>query len=367
MIDINFGIIDVNRCVIHHIKEKENKQAHATVLLEDKLIDINESIKSTIQDRLTSAAGKDSRSFELEIANYLQGSFFDTVKNLKDVNDDEFLKKSRHIAELLAESQTRNNISSGVFMLLDCSDKKTNRGIYVVIKAEFQEALRSKTSVDGENKSLELLKDIFLSPAQKLYKVGIIFDKLKPIVNDELNSKYGAIVFDEQFRLEGLRPAEYFYKDFLGLSISNNAKIQTANMYTMTKSFVITEMDASKRFDVLEALRSEIFTSTATTIRPTEFSKKFFSEYLSDNILMDKYNAKVANQLPSTITIDKALIQKQLEKTKMIFPNSIILAGDSSDFNGSVSIYENINAIPQDFNEQEFTIVIIKGKPFTNG
>lgn len=365
MINLNFNTIDVNRGVMHHIVAKEPGQEHGSVKLEKTIFEIDNTIRDTIRKRLVTAAGKESKAFELKIGNYSIGTFFDSVKDLKNVNDKEFYKISKHIAELLAESQTRNQIPGGVFILLDCTNKKTNEGLYVVIKAELHEAVRHTTTKTGISK-LQILKDVFLSPSQRLYKIGMLHEKVDNS-KEAPNNAFTCYLFDEQFRTEGSKPAEYFYKDFLGFSVDENSKIQTARFYDQTKNFILNNVPKwDDKLSLIEALNAEIITSSTTTISASEFSKKYFDNELNDGVMMDLYNQEVATYLPSTIIKDSMLIKSQLENKKIFFPNSITVKGRATDFESNVKILtSDMDVTNLEFTDNDYTIIAIKGKPFS--
>ena len=109
------------------------------------------------------------------------------------VDKAEFIKRSQNIADLLAGAQTRTNIRSGYLMVIEATDGQYNKEpVYIVIKAEPQEGLRRN------NKELEHIKDIVMSPAQKFYKVGVLYqdsNEGKTYPNDS----FSGYVFDEQF------------------------------------------------------------------------------------------------------------------------------------------------------------------------
>lgn len=78
-----------------------------------------------------------------------------------------FIQRSQHIADLLAGVQTRANIKSGYLMVIEAQDNlHRKQPVYIIIKAEPQEALRQN------EKALEHIKEVVTSPAQKFYKVG---------------------------------------------------------------------------------------------------------------------------------------------------------------------------------------------------
>ena len=160
---------------------------------------------------------KTSKAFELEIENTTGESFFSIASELHNQNNDNFIANTREIAGLLAKNQKRTSIPGGYLLIMDCIDNEAELPVCIVIKAEPHEALQF-TNVGGHSQ-VSLLKQVFLSPSQKLYKIGILYAK-SAIENDNKNDQYGCFLYDDQFRAES-HPAEYFYKDFLGFTIGN--------------------------------------------------------------------------------------------------------------------------------------------------
>jgi len=355
---INYNTIEINRGIMHHINAKVKGQEHGSVKYETTAFDIDDTIKATIRQRLVTAAGKDSRAFELEIGNDSNGTFFDYANNIKSLDEKAFIKASKNIADLLADSQTRNNIPGGVFILLDCI--YNNQSVYIVFKAELHEALTHRIR-NGKSK-IEVLKDIFLSPSQRLYKIGILSEKSNSKIKNKVKSinDFTCFLFDEQFRIDGSKPAEYFYKDFLGFSIDKNAKIQTARFYNLTYDFIVNKIPEGERAPLLDALKTEYITNVKTTISPKDFSKN----YISDGVLRDLYDGDIADDLPSTITKDSALIQSQIDRKKIFFPNTISVSGKAKEFEENVKIISDNQELKNIRQDNNYTIIRIKGKPF---
>jgi len=139
---------------------------------------------------------------------------------------------------LLARAQTKQSIPGGYLIVMDCSDATSDYFACIVIKAEPHEALQL-ARIDGRDQ-LAVLDKVFLSPSQKFFKIGIIYQRSDE-ENVDLNHQYGTLLFDDQFRPDG-QPAEYFYKDFLGFSANRNNKIQSKRFYHKTESFIFREV-----------------------------------------------------------------------------------------------------------------------------
>lgn len=356
---INFDKIEIKKGVMHHIVAKGKEDEYAAVNYEPSTFTPDANITTLIRERLVTASGKKSKAFELKIGDFSTGSFFDHIKDLKSANDAKFFSASKKIADLLAQSQTTSIIPGGVFILLNCIDKAINKTLFIVIKAELHKAATSKT-VKGHT-SLQVLNEIFLSPSQRLYKVGIIYereDKSKTYPNDS----YTCFLFDEQFRTDGKKPAEYFYKTFLGFSIDENSQIQIKRFYDNSHSFITNYVsDHEEKIDLLNALKNELLLSTEEAVTPFDFGKK----YIKDDELLDLYVNRVSNGLPPSIAKDTILVKNQLSRKTLVFPNSIKITGEAESFDANVSLIKSNAELKRIALDDEYTIIKIKGKPFS--
>lgn len=356
---IDFNSLHVNRFIVHTIIQKQPGQDSASVYASNQALTIDSRALSIIRNRLIDAAGRDSKAFEMEIENSAEDSFFDIAKNLSQLTDEEFVEDSSLIARLLAISQKKENIPGGYLLIMDCLDEETSFFVSIVIKAEPHEALRL-SDIDGHNQ-LDVIERVFLSPSQKFYKIGIVYLRDD---SDEIdfNQKYGAILFDDQFRPDG-RPAEYFYRQFLGFTDSGNNKIQSKRFYDKTELFIQKEVDdASERNLLLNALKGEFAVVQNSTISPRGFADRYFTV---ENGLRDRYIADVCGELPLSIGKDAVMIRNKLLRRQMGFPNKIKVVGPEELFDGSVEVIDSTERLEElSCESQLYTIIKISGKPY---
>lgn len=357
---INIAHLNFQRVIMHEIFEKEVKQPHATVEPAKNIYTIDDTAKKILRDRLTTAAGKDSKAFELEIGNSSKGTFYDLATNLKGKTEKIFITQSTKIAHLLATCQTSSNMPGGYLLVIQAEDADDKSSALIVIKAELHEGFRSEKQ-NGKS-VLKVLDDIFLSPSQKLYKIGVIYEK--PKAKGTLpNELYGCFLFDDQFR-KNTKPAEYFWKDFLGFDISKNAKIQSQLFYEQTYHFIESNFKNTKEKDDLMHELKNLFTiNQEKIISPSEFSTTYFS----DSSIQDKYANEVLINFPASIVKDSVLIDYELNHKKWNFPNKIKLSGPESDFNKAVTLIDN-KELFESLNPEDnsYTILKISGQPFRN-
>jgi hypothetical protein len=251
-------------------------------------------------------------------------------------------------------------IPGGFVIIIDAELTDSDFAVYVIIKAELHQALKFIQGEDGHSQ-IELLDQIFLSPSQKLFKIGILYEK--NLTQVDPNARFGCILFDDQFRVEG-HPAEYFYKQFLGFSVDSNAKIQSRRFYDKTESFIksnVADIDTKK--DLLKVLKTEFTVNNNPVLTPSQFAETYFP----DRDIKDEFLSQVAEELPSSFVKNPVMIVNKLKKKNMDFPNNINIIGPDEHFDTHVSIIQNneefLALTPVD---STYTIVKINGKPFCN-
>jgi hypothetical protein len=360
MAEINLANLKFKKVIMHQIFGKEDKQPHATVDPSKNLFKMTDEATEILHTRLTDAAGRNSKAFDLEVGNSSKDSFYDIAINLKNKSDKIFIDKSTAIAHLLAEKQTSSNMPGGYLLIIEAEDNDDKRFVLIVIKAELHEAFRSEKK-KGES-ILQVLNDIFLSPSQKLYKLGVIYEKENP-KGASPNNLYGCFLFDDQFR-RNVKPAEYFYSNFLGFDISNNAKIQSQNFYNETFNFIKSNIqDTKEKFSLINELKNVFTINTDTTITPSDFSKN----YIRKAELRDKYATEVLPNFRASIIKDSTLIDYKLAHKKWDFPNKINLSGPEENFDESVKLISDSKGLQNlDPSDKTYSIIKIKGRPLSD-
>ena len=317
---IIYNSLQIERAIMHRIYSKvTGLRDYAEVEPSNTQIALNDNLKKILIERIQSSFGNQSKSFELSVENVDDGSCFNLVKDLHDSDDEIFISTSKDIAELLATAQSNKQIPGGYFLLLDCK-KSDEQAVYVCLKAEAHNAL----NIIGH--SAQALENIILSPAQKMYK-AVVFEQIStstPLCKDN----FKVYLFDSQFSF-GSRLAEYFYKDFLGLTINDNSKILTKRFYELMDKTIdeAYPTNTEKSYKLKNALSVNI-NSLNNTIHPNSI--------VSDLIDLEKrdlFIRKVVNQLPSAFTKDISLLQNVLKNKNLHFGDSIRLCVRSDKYN----------------------------------
>ena len=356
---INIELIDFKRVIMHEILRKTN-QSDAMPSCVDSLVVLDDDVVKTLKDRLNIAFGKRTRCFEMNIANIAPNSFYDLCKDLKLQEDNVFIENSKQLAGLLAKSQNQKKIPGGYFLFIEGVNRTNQASVYIAIKADLQEALL-KDKVTGV---ISVLKEVFLSPAQKFYKVGLMKEKLNEAQSIDPNDLFTCFLFDEQFNTSEALPATYFFKDFLGFSEDKNAKIVTKRFYDQSSSFINMNFpNMEERLNLLNALKVNLVDSNNQLFDPKEFGDSFIGDLDKRN----QYSSTILSQFPSSFLKNTALLDATFKHSSMFFPNKIKVSGPSTDFDTYVSIVsdeEELRHIDRLF--EEYTVLLVKGKPRRN-
>jgi hypothetical protein len=353
--EINYNLITIKRLIVHTIIAKESYQKHAEVVVRDEIYKLQPKVEAMIKKRLCTSAGKYSKSFELEISDTSHDSFFNTCKDMKNFNELNFIEVSKKLAESLAKCQKNSKQVGGFFILMECNYENANSeecGLYIVIKAEPQEALTL-----GDKNQLELLENIFLSSDQRLYKIGTLYEKNSDSTKTDLKENYGCFVFDDQTTN---KPADYFYNKFLGYSKDSNSKIRTEEFYSQTSEFIRKNAVLADKYDLLSAVRTEM-RKNSDIINPDQFAVDNFPEDLRL-----KYREEIISDFPNTFTKDTVLVNARLKKRSIDF-DEIRIIGPDDIFNSKVEIIESLESLRElNPTSKNYSIIKIEGKPFQN-
>lgn len=333
---INPDDLDINRIIIHRVHKKRPEEEFGFAEYSDNLFDFGVTELETLKDRICTAFSKSKRFFKLEIARTEDESIFGNVRSIKNCDRDEFLEKSKNIANLLATSHDKRTIPSGLLLIMD-GYFENNKHFVLVIKAELQEAFTIKEV--NSQKLVELINDLFLSPAKDFYKIGYIVED----INRESsfpNSDYSAYMYDDNFTSGKRNLAEYFYETFLGFSTSNNDKLLTKNYYTDVSNFIEGNVIGfENKKGLRNALNTLLRENTTGVINPQEFAELHF-----DDELLRKYGSEIGINYSHSFTKDLSLVDRRLQRGKINLIDDLKLEGptDSID-NVNVVNGQNVN------------------------
>ncbi|MFC5271392.1 hypothetical protein [Adhaeribacter terreus] len=354
---MDFIALTFIRACIHTINKREPSLPCATVDPSSCLTVLDPAVSALFKVRLNDAFGKRGKSFEdLPIANIGEYSFFGIAKNLRTLEDIEFLDATVLLANKLAESQTRQGIPGGYMITIDAVDNLA-QPVVIAIKAELHEALRNNS--EGEIPMLELVNDIFLSKSDKLFKIGILMKKDNP-EESYPNSEWTAILYDENFT-PGSKPSDYFWNGFLGLDISKNGKIQTSRFYTKMVDFIAQNYQGFEAQNAAKTRLEELMANENITILDPEQIKQTI---IAPDLRGD-FTEEIQSEFSHLIPKDTTLLENKIENHQIYFNNGIKVTGKKNQIQQQMRIIKNSDQLRNLSIEPGATIIVLPGDPST--
>ncbi len=331
---INIDAFEIDRIVIHRVHKKINVEDFGFAEYSENLFSFGTLELETLKNRIGNAFSKTKRFFKLEIARSDDNSFYNYSKRLKNCTAETFLETSKSIADLLAVSHNKRTIPAGLLLILDGS--LDNKHYVLVIKAELQEAFTIK-EVDNQ-KLIELVNDLFLSPAKDFYKIGFIIEDSNNLTQP--NDLHSCYMYDDNFSNGKRDLAEYFYSDFLGFTTNQNDKLITKNFYDDIFKFIETNVVT---FDDKRGLKNAVTTlyreNTTGIINPQEFAEQNFPYEL-----LRLFGSEVASAYPHSFNKDLSLVDRTLYRGQLKLVDDLKIEGPLESIeNVSISTAQNFD------------------------
>ncbi|ELC8015254.1 nucleoid-associated protein [Escherichia coli] len=336
--------LNISDLIIHRVY-LPGQQAHFDVDHSKNIIPLTGKAKQTLEQRLTKVLSRGSKCIEMDI---VEVDPLDKVHSLHDACEELFVSKSLDIAVKLSKAQTSKKYPEGVLVIARCSfgiTKKT-RAI-AIIKAELHEGFIS--TVKDNVATVDYITNLFLTPEQKLYKVAFFAEKTRLSVLNK--NAYDVYLFDNNLTSkDDSGAAAYFYKSFLGLSISVNSSRLTKSFYEITENYIQDNCDSlEERIDLLHALRIYIKTGQSDIIGTTDFSENYMPVEKRDDYIMfcEEKNPQI-----SSFKKDDTLIKNKIKNATFKFSNEVKIIYPSVDGQSPCEIVEK---------NENFTTVKING------
>lgn len=322
---INYKLLHIHRAILHKVMARR-QNIEPSVVESQYLLSIDAQVEGILKERLSDSFAQTGKSFELSINAVEADSTFSMLNGLNDKSDREFVAISKQLAAKLAETQQRVSIPHGFMLLLDCENTVDNLPVYIIMKAEPHEAL-----VIAANNIATALSDVILSPSQKMYKAAS-FQQVNAGVQGV--GSYKAYLFDEQFQTRASL-AEYFYKDFLGLTISQNDKVLTKMFFYKMLEGISTKYatDFIRRNDAEDALRAEM-QNQQRLISPRAIIDRIIE--VDDR---DYFYNKISNtEIPTGFTKNLSLIDGKISHRGMSLSEDVKIYAPQDMFGSSILV-----------------------------
>lgn len=196
---------------------------------------------------------------------------------------------------------------------------------------------------------MKFLENLILTPQSKLYKIGVFVEKEAKTSGPV--GKLLAHVFDSNIKANDDRAAaRYFYANFLGLKIPNNASQRTRDFFELTTEFISQlNVEDDSKLDIKQALFTYLKVDKSETIEVEEFGKQYLTPEAHDeySFFMSSKN------FPGTAIVkDTKLINRQLSRRKLSFDNDVKVTAPANNFSELIKILEV---------EEEYTLLRVKG------
>ncbi len=319
----------VQRVVLHEVYKRRHDGALIEPRYGDQLVDLPSEAMDVFKERVVDALGTTSQSVEMEIAEAGAESAVAIASSLLGKPDDAFVTDSAKYADKLAAAQVPKNLPGGILVVFNGTVTAASHPFVAVIKAEKQSGFRERGT------SLQFLKDLFLTPASKLYKIG--FFVREGAARQRLPEGWRAFVYDSHMTTANRDgAAKYFFEVFLGCRIPENSAYLTRAFFEYTREFI-------RQLPVEPELKDDLLTSLYTYLKvdqtPTVQVSSFSTAYLP-TATQDDYQAFMQTKhFPLTaVSKDTADIKGQLRKRRVQFPGSIELTAPPESFQDLITI-----------------------------
>lgn len=310
---IDLSNLQIEKFAIHTVPKRTPERTAGKVTYARKVLKLPAAAAATVTARITEALGRSSHSVEVAVVDHSASSFGQLAVQLMHGDDDNFLAVSRDVADKLATAQASRDLAASKLIVATGRAGLAKKKYLLVIKAEMSDGFTE----DNES-GIEHLTELFLTPTQKLFKMGIISEVVSaPAVAGLYNlANYAARIFDHLLTgTESRDAAQYFYYNFLGTQPVISDKRLTRDFFELTKSFInsapISQDDKS---DLLDALRVELKSNNQIIHIST-----FAVQHMNDEQQEEYVAFMKANEFPGTaITKDTEFVKLRMRRKQKI-------------------------------------------------
>ena len=342
--------------ILHEVFQRKDDKLPIPPRYGGHLIQLPTDAMDDFKTRVIDALGNNSKSMEMTISDGAAGSVPEISSRLIKANDSQFIQISQAIADQLTAKQIARTLPGGIVVVFSGTIGSPARPFLGIIKAETQSGFLREVKRGGIDAAY--LKDLFLTPAAKLYKIGLFvhFDsnadpKAFPI-------GWQAFVFDSHMSSANRDgAAQYFYEAFLGCVIPQNSSFLTKAFFDHTKEFIKRlSLPPEKRADLLTGLYTYLKVDNAPTLSVNAFSKNFLPGDTADDFEAFMKQKKFPL---GAIQKDISDIQSVLRLRKMVFSNSIKFTAPPEAFKDMVTV-ESVDGKSKDGTPQQWTRITIR-------
>jgi hypothetical protein len=351
--------LTLNRLILHEVFRRTDERQIVQPRYGSELVTLPPDAIEAFRDRVVDAFGSPSQSLELDIVATDAESTMGISKALLDATDGEFIALSKKLADKLTQVQASRSVPGGILLVFDGTANHPAQRIVGIIKAETHTGFSSL--VDHGRLGIRFLRELFLTPQAKLYKIGLFLRALeRPHGAARRRASWGAFVYDHlMVAADRTGAAQYFYEAFLGCALKLDSAHQTRRFYDLTREFILSsQLPQDDKMDLQTGLYNYLKVDVSPVVEARAFGTQFFGEAE----LRDQYLSFMARKhFPDTaVSKDLANLGAALRRRKVVFKSHIQLIGPAERFRELVDI-RAIDGEPQpDGQVPQWTRIIVR-------
>jgi hypothetical protein len=350
-----FENMSVQRMILHEVFQRKDDKLPIKPRYGGHLISLPTDAMDDFKARVVEALGNQSKCMEMTIIDGNAGRVPEIASRLIKAADAQFVTVSQSIADELTEKQTSRRLPGGVVVVFSGTIGTPALPFLGIIKAETQSGFLREVKGGGIDASF--LRDLFLTPAAKLYKIGIYVHADSTIKAQAFPEGWRAFVFDSHMasaKRDGA--ALYFYESFLRCNIPHDSSFLTKAFFENAKEFIRgLGLPSDDRADLLTGLYTYLKVDQTPTVSVSAFSKHFLPPSVSDEFASFMKTKK----FPMTaIQKDISDLQGVLRLRKMVFSHSIKFTAPPEAFKEMVKV-ETIEGKDRQGKPQQWTRITV--------
>ncbi|GAA4650836.1 nucleoid-associated protein [Kistimonas scapharcae] len=333
-----FTNINLSRIILHNVFPPDD-EGRVEPVTSHELTLLGEKALGKLEERLTAVLGRGSKCIEMEIVNTTADGCFARACNILRTDNTDFIEQSAGFAEKHTDAHTSKGWPGGTLVVIDATVGPHAKHCLIIIKAERQEGFIERAQSD--NVMMEYVENLLLTPQTKLYKVGVFVEKeqVGEAENEPNPARFSAYVFDSNItQKDERRAASYFYSNFLGLRVPQQAKHQTRNFFEATTRFIDqSELSTEEKVDLHNALYTYMKTDQSNVVEVGGFA----ASYLGDEH-RDDYEAYMLGEgiSENAIVKDTSLIAGKLRLRKLNFSSNVKVSAPADQFADLINVIE---------------------------
>lgn len=345
--------VRVVRGIAHEVI-KATELEHRAPRYSTDTFSLDEKGSALIGDRLIDALSVNSHSLEVTVEDATQGSSFNILTAMLNMETQEFVKASQNLAKKLSAAQTAGSIKEGSAVIIqgECHNAGVPLRFISIIKADSDQGFYQH--FENGNILLEYVSNMILGDSQRLIKIGFFLednrdpDQSLTRTPDDFTLK----VYDHNLKQASTGTAAlYFYSTFLGCKLADTSSVLTKRFFNVTASFLEkADIGQEQRVDLKNALITRL-RSNITTLEPVEFARNYLPEQIQSQFVNECEQADIRE----AFSIDLALIRAKMRRQSIKFSSNVTIYAPPDIFKESIKVHSEATT-------EGWTDISIKGK-----